>query len=106
MNPSRNDPSRIMDRVTEIRNPPAYSGTSGIESEPVRVVWLRLLWSERRFLLRAGISGLVLSLLVAFLLPVRYESQTRLMPPEEASSGLAMLASLATRGGGESSSSG
>jgi len=95
-----------MDRVTEIRNPPAYSGTSGIESEPVRVVWLRLLWSERRFLLRAGISGLVLSLLVAFLLPVRYESQTRLMPPEQqGGSGLAMLAALASKGGGSDSSS-
>src|SRR5215472_6743517 len=105
MNPSRNDPPGIMDRVTEIRTPPTYGG-NGIESEPVRIVWLRLFWSERRFLLRAGVSGLVLSLLVAFVLPVRYESQTRLMPPEQqGGSGLAMLAALASKGGGSDNSS-
>ena len=95
-----------MDRVTEIRTPPAYNGVSGIEPEPVRIVWLRLLWLERRFLVRAGVSGLVLSLLVAIVLPVRYESQTRLMPPEQqGGSGLAMLAALASKGGGSDNSS-
>src|SRR5215471_8258888 len=99
MNPPRNDPSPIMDRVM-IRTP-AYS-----ESEPVRIVWLRLLWSERRFLLRAGVSGLVLSVLAALVLPVRYESQTRLMPPDQGGgSGLAMLAALASKGGGSDSNS-
>src|SRR5215472_8942186 len=101
MNPPRNDPSPVMDRVMK-----AYSDASDIGSEPVRIVWLRLLWSERRFLLRAGVSGLVLSVLVALLLPVRYESQTRLMPPDqEGGSGLAMLAALASKGGGSDSSS-
>src|SRR5215469_12663451 len=105
MNPSRNDPPGIMDRVTEIRTPPTYGG-NGIESEPVRIVWLRLLWTERRFLLRAGVLGLALSLLVALVLPVRYESQTRLMPPEQqGGSGLAMLAALASKGGGSDNSS-
>lgn len=95
-----------MDRLTEVRTSPAYSDVSEIESEPVRIVWFRLLWSGRRFLLRAGVSGLVLSLLVAFVLPVRYESQTRLMPPEQqGGSGLAMLAALATKGGGSDNSS-
>src|SRR5215471_3657470 len=106
MNPSRNDPSGIMDRVTEIRTPPEYSGPSEIESEPVHIVWLRLLWSEHRFLLRAGVSGFVLSLLVALVLPVSYESQTRLMPPEQqGGGGLAMLAALASKGGGSDNSS-
>ena len=94
-----------MDRVMKIRTP-AYGEASDIESEPVRIVWLRLLWSERRFLLRAGVSGLVLSALVALVLPVRYESQTRLMPPDQGGgSGLAMLAALASKGGGSDSSS-
>ena len=104
MNPSRNDPSRIMNRVTEIVTPPAYNGASGIDSDSVRIVWLRLLWSERRFLLRAGVSGLVLSLLVAFVIPVRYESEARLMPPDQ-QGGLAMLAALASKGGGSDSGS-
>jgi uncharacterized protein involved in exopolysaccharide biosynthesis len=95
-----------MNRVTEIVTPAAYNGASDMESESVRIVWLRLLWSERRFLLRAGAAGLVLSLLVALVLPVRYESQARLMPPEQqGGSGLAMLAALASKGGGSDSSS-
>src|SRR5215469_18143367 len=105
MNPPRNDPSPVIDRVMKIRTP-AYSDASDVDSEPVRIVWLRLLWSERRFLLRAGVSGLVLSILVSLVLPVRYESQTRLMPPEQqGGSGLAMLAALASKGGGSDSSS-
>src|SRR5215469_1075456 len=105
MNPPRNDPSPVIDRVMKIRTP-AYSDASDVDSEPVRIVWLRLLWSERRFLLRAGVSGLVLSILVSLVLPVRYESQTRLMPPEQqGSSGLAMLAALASKGGESDNSS-
>ena len=104
MNPSRNDPSGIIDRLTEIRTPAEYR-PSDVESEPVRIVWLRLLWLEHRFLLRAGIAGLVLSIVVSLLLPVRYESQTRLMPPDQGGPGLAMLAALASKGGGDSSSS-
>jgi len=98
--PSRNDP-RI--RVTEIGTPSEFRRTVSeeTEGEPQRIVWMRLLWLERRFLLRAGLTGLVLSLVVAVLLPRRYESQTRLMPPEhQGGSGLAMLAALATKGGG------
>jgi uncharacterized protein involved in exopolysaccharide biosynthesis len=68
-----------------------------------RVIYLRLLWSQRRFLLRTGLCGLILSVFVALLFPVSYESETRLMPPEEGSSALAALA--ATAGGrGDTSS--
>ena len=43
----------------------------------------------------------MLALLIAFLLPVKYESRTRLMPPDQQSgSGLAMLAAIAGRGSG------
>jgi uncharacterized protein involved in exopolysaccharide biosynthesis len=102
--PSRNDP-RV--RVTEIATPSEFRRpvSEEKEGEPQRIVWMRLLWSERRFLLRAGVTGLVLSLVVALLLPRRYESQTRLMPPEQQGSGLAMLAALATKGGGGGSDS-
>src|SRR5437763_298255 len=95
--PSRNDP-RV--RVTEIGTPTEFRSPE-LQAEPQRIIWMRLLWSQRRFLLRAGVTGLVLSLVVALLLPRRYESQTRLMPPEQGGSGLAMLAALATKGGGD-----
>lgn len=64
------------------------------------VAWLRLLWEGRRFLVRLAVWGLVLSTIIAFLIPKRYESTTRLMPPDSQSgSGMAMIAALAGKGG-------
>ena len=60
--------------------------------------WVRnttLLWDRRRLLLRVAGVTLVLSAVIAFLIPKRYESVARLMPPEQPSSGAAMLAALA-----------
>ena len=59
--------------------------------------WLRnanLLWDHRRTLVRVAVVALVLSAAFAFLIPKRYESVARLMPPEQPSSGVAMLAAL------------
>jgi uncharacterized protein involved in exopolysaccharide biosynthesis len=61
---------------------------------------LRLLWNRRRFLFRVAASGLVLSTAVAFLIPKRYTSTARLMPPEQTSGTGAMFAALAGRAGG------
>jgi capsule polysaccharide export protein KpsE/RkpR len=60
--------------------------------------WLRnanLLWDHRRTLVRVAVVALILSGAIAFLIPKRYESTARLMPPEQPSSGAAMLAALA-----------
>src|SRR3984957_9170400 len=65
--------------------------------------WLRnanLLWDHRRRLARVAAVALVLSGAIAFLIPKRYESVARLMPPEQPSSGAAMLAALAGHSGG------
>ena len=57
---------------------------------------LRLLWTRRKFLFRATVWGLVIGTLIAFLIPKRFESTTRLMPPDDQSgSGMAMAAVLA-----------
>ncbi|HVB29829.1 MAG TPA: Wzz/FepE/Etk N-terminal domain-containing protein [Terriglobia bacterium] len=55
---------------------------------------LRLLWEERRFLLRAILCGLVVATLVAFLIPKQYTSTARLMPPSSSGAG-SLAASLA-----------
>jgi len=61
--------------------------------------WLWMLWERRRFLLRVSVWGLVLSTVIAFLIPKRYESSTSLMPPDSQSgSGMAMMAALAGKG--------
>ncbi len=66
-----------------------------------------LLWTHRPFLLRATLAGIVISILVALLLPVHYRSTVRLMPPDNESGGkLGMLMSLAaaSSGGGAAGS--
>jgi uncharacterized protein involved in exopolysaccharide biosynthesis len=62
---------------------------------------LRLLWGRRRFFFRAGAIGLLVSTLVAFLIPKSYISTTQLMPPDpQSTSGMAMMAAMAAKGGG------
>ena len=61
---------------------------------------LRLLWEQRRFLLRAALCGLLAATALALLVPRRYESTARLMPPDNQSgSGMAVLAAVSGRTG-------
>jgi capsule polysaccharide export protein KpsE/RkpR len=53
---------------------------------------LRLLWMERRFLFRVTVWAFVIATIVAFLIPKRYESTTRLMPPDDESKSPLMMA--------------
>jgi uncharacterized protein involved in exopolysaccharide biosynthesis len=62
----------------------------------------RLLWNGRRFLLRCLLIGLAASIILAFVIPAKYESKTKIMPPDQNSSGAAMLSLLANRTGGGS----
>jgi len=80
-------------RAAEVAGPVHPSAT--------RVAWLRLLWRERRLLVRAAVIGLAASGSLAFLVPSRYESTAQLMPPDDrSSSGMALLASLGGKMGG------
>jgi capsule polysaccharide export protein KpsE/RkpR len=64
--------------------------------------YVRTVWSERTFLVRIAAMGLVLGLLIAFSIPARYTSTTRLMPPNNpAGSSPAMAASIAASLGGD-----
>ncbi len=65
------------------------------------VASLRVLWNRRRFLARATLLGLFVATLGAFLLPKRYQSSGRLMPPDsQAGSAAAMLSTMTARTGG------
>ncbi|HYB60665.1 MAG TPA: Wzz/FepE/Etk N-terminal domain-containing protein, partial [Methylomirabilota bacterium] len=59
------------------------------------VATLRLLWDRKRFLFRLTLAGLVLSAITAFLIPKRYQSTARLMPPDQMDSGSEVLAAVA-----------
>src|SRR6266566_394188 len=64
---------------------------------------LRIFWADRKFMLRAGVYALLMSGLISLLIPVRYQSVTRLMPPDSPSGvGLGMLSAMAGRAGVES----
>lgn len=76
-------------------------GVASKDSRACQAESLRLLWSHRRFLLRATGVGLLASTLCAFLIPKRYTSTTQLMPPDpQSTSGIAMMAALASKTGG------
>jgi uncharacterized protein involved in exopolysaccharide biosynthesis len=63
--------------------------------EAIALIWL--LWDRRPSLYKAAIAGFIGSVVFALLIPARYQSTTRLMPPDDKSSsgGLSMLAALA-----------
>lgn len=107
LSPPKKNPVKIIQRTSDVLPGNGYSLTESEVAESRRVQWLRLLWRERRFLKRVVLYGIALALIVSFVLPVRYESKTRLMPPDQQSgSGLAMLAALAGHSSSGSSSSG
>jgi len=60
---------------------------------------VRVLWLERKLLLRCGILGLVVAAIFAFLLPTRYTAFARLMPPNDETSSSMMSALLTSRVG-------
>lgn len=77
----------------------APAPAAGMRKLPIH--HLSLLWARRRFLGHVAVSALLLGTLVAFLLPVRFQSTTQLMPPDtQSSSGMAMLAAVSAKGGG------
>ncbi len=97
---------------SEISNPPAPAidglahdrfsgnGAGAADASVSLLARARLLWERRRLVFRFTLSGLLISLLIAFLIPKRYESTARLMPPDDRStSGLAMLASMSSQVG-------
>src|SRR5713226_3250222 len=63
------------------------------------VAHLRLFWEHRQLVSRVVLYGLLASTLIAFLIPTRYESTARLMPPDSSQSGGLAMAAAALSGG-------
>jgi len=99
-----------IDRRHEIEIPGNGSSVSELLSVPPRERELDtkiLLWSNRRVLYRAAVWGLLVSTIIAFLLPKHYTSTLRLMPPDQQSGmGAAMLAAVAGKAGGATGAGG
>lgn len=84
----------------QLRAPASSQTTTREFSSGEMWAWGWLLWERRRLLARALAWGLAVSAVVAFFIPQRYDSTTRLMPPDSQSgSGVAMLAAMAGKSG-------
>jgi capsule polysaccharide export protein KpsE/RkpR len=82
------------------------NGAAGNQRARARAInRLRIIWEHRSLVARTTAVGLCLSILFAFLIPARYESTARLMPPDqESGTATAMMAAMmgkfsATAGG-------
>lgn len=88
-----------IDPVTEVEFPShsASDESRSNQSAPHALEALDLLWEHRRWLSRVAAWALVVSTIVAFLIPNKYESSVSIMPPESLSGSGNMLAALASK---------
>lgn len=83
---------------------PSPAQSTIVESEDPRVARARsvakqrLVWGKRSIVLKSAAVGLLASLAVAFLIPRRFDSTARLMPPDQSSSGMGMAMMAAASG--------
>lgn len=70
-----------------------------LQSSGSSVAYMRLLWEQRKLLRRVVFYGFLGSTLLAFLIPVRFKSTARLMPPDSSQSGGLAMAAAALSGG-------
>jgi uncharacterized protein involved in exopolysaccharide biosynthesis len=63
-----------------------------------------VLWRRRRFLLRVVLYAFVASTLLAFLIPTRYQSTSRLMPPDTQSTSSSLAMAVTAMSSGSSNS--
>jgi uncharacterized protein involved in exopolysaccharide biosynthesis len=89
-------PDRLHDQVEGLISNDQNSEVSSDAS----IQRLTLLWDKRRFLARVTACGLLAGVLLAFVIPKRFTSTARLMPPDEGrGTGMTMLAALAGKAG-------
>jgi len=111
---SEGAPSRARDispaDETVLTHPDAEISTNGDDvlelARDNAVAKQRLVWENRRFVFRSAVVGLVLSVLIAFLIPKRFESSTRLMPPDQEGPGMGLAMLAASSGLGSQVGSG
>ncbi|HKS74033.1 MAG TPA: GNVR domain-containing protein [Terriglobales bacterium] len=83
---------------------PAVQNNGHAPQEQHNLDWAWLLWGRRRFLIRWTVRGLIASVVIALLIPKRYESTTRIIPSDNSSA--APMAMMAAMGGGKGSALG
>ena len=87
---------RDIEPVTELEFPAHRESQESLRQSPAPnwLTSLQLLWENRGLLYRVTLWALVLSVIVAFLIPSKYESTARIMPPDSKGESGAILAAL------------
>lgn len=80
--------------------PPELQESIVVTREPVWALRALVLWRRRRMLAPVTGIALVVSLIIAFVIPKEYNSATSIMPPEPQNSTALMLAALTSRSSG------
>jgi uncharacterized protein involved in exopolysaccharide biosynthesis len=94
---------QIEEPLQPLIDEPAEEQMFSDEARAKAVAQLRFLWSQRGFLAKVFGVGLLAGLLIALLIPVRYESTVQLMPPDgQSGSGAMMMAALTAKTGATS----
>lgn len=99
---SSTSPRRPLPELPRSDFPETPTPQENAESGEKVLTYLRLLWAHRGMLYRVSLYALLASALVAFLIPKRYETTARLMPPDSQSSAGLMMAAAAMTGAGSS----
>jgi uncharacterized protein involved in exopolysaccharide biosynthesis len=94
---------QIEEPLQPLLDEPTEEQMFSLETRAKTVEQLRFLWSRRGFLAKAFGVGLLAGLLIALLIPTRYESIVQLMPPDsQTGSGAMMMAALTAKAGATS----
>src|SRR5579862_8694798 len=91
-------PRRSVPELPQTEFPKSVEPNESMTGEKV-LSYLRLMWANRRMLFRVSLYALLASAAIAFLIPKRYESTARLMPPDNQSSSGLMMAAASMVGG-------
>jgi len=81
--------------IDEIIDPAVSEGVVSATESPNHYATAALLWKERGWLGRVAAVTALLATIGVFLVPNRYASRTRIMPPDNSQNGVAMIAAMA-----------
>lgn len=99
MNPKLQQSTQILEPSEHSDLGEANEDLFGASRRPWSLDRVQVLWRERMSLARWIALGFVVSVIIALVIPPKYESATRLMPPENNNEGLSMIAALAGKAG-------
>jgi capsule polysaccharide export protein KpsE/RkpR len=88
---------QIESPVCEQASAETTEARSDADLRPNWIVNASVLLRHGQFLVRAAAIAVLANIVIAFLIPVRYQSTARIMPPESSGSGTALLGALAGR---------